>query len=96
MWHGESEASARESAMKDLSRLEKDLAEQDARLPDDGTVRLAFGSAEIATDADRDAAGTPHKPLHQLIGEVLASSTEWPLAQRSIAGLQPAATTGAV
>jgi hypothetical protein len=45
MWHGESEAAARESAMHDLSRLEKDLAEQDARLPDDGTVRLASARA---------------------------------------------------
>ena len=95
MWHGESEEAAREKAMKDLSRLEKDLAEQDARLPDDGTVRLAFGSAEIATDADpAGAGGAPLKPLHHLIGEVLASSKEWPLAQRSIAGLRPAASTG--
>jgi hypothetical protein len=79
--------------MKDLSRLEKDLAEQDARLPDDGTVRLAFGSAEIATDAG-PAGGAPVKPLHELIGAVLASSTEWPLAQRSIAGLQAAVPAG--
>jgi hypothetical protein len=93
MWHGESEAGAREAAMKDLSRLEKDLAEQDARLPDDGTVRLAFGSAEIATDAG-PAGGAPGKPLHELIGAVLASSTEWPLAQRSIAGLQAAVPAG--
>ena len=93
MWHGASEEAARETAMKDLSRLEKDLAEQDARLPDDGTVRLAFGSGEIATDAD-PAAGATLKPLHHLIGEVLASSREWPLAQRSIAGLQPTASTG--
>jgi hypothetical protein len=93
MWHGESEESARETAMKDLSRLEKDLAEQDARLPDDGTVRLAFGSGEIATDAD-PAGGAPLKPLHHLIGEVLASSREWPLAQRSIAGLQPTVPAG--
>jgi hypothetical protein len=93
MWHGKSDAAARAAAMKDLSRLEKDLAEQDARLPDDGTVRLAFGSAKIATDAD-PAGGTPRRPLHELIGAVLASSTEWPLAQRSIAGLQPAASSG--
>ena len=95
MWHGETEEAARETAMKDLSRLEKDLAEQDARLPDDGTVRLAFGSGEIATDTDpTGAGGVPLKPLHHLIGEVLASSREWPLAQRSIAGLQPAAIAG--
>jgi CHASE2 domain-containing sensor protein len=93
MWHGKSDAAARAAAMKDLSRLEKDLAEQDARLPDDGTIRLAFGSAKIATDAD-PAGGTPRRPLHELIGAVLASSTEWPLAQRSIAGLQPVAPAG--
>jgi CHASE2 domain-containing sensor protein len=94
MWHGGSEAEAREAAIKDLARLEKDIAEQDARLPDDGTVRLAFGSAEIAVATD--AAGAPaHKPLHILIGEVLASSVEWPLAQRSIERLQPAGSAGA-
>jgi adenylate cyclase len=91
MWHGESEAEAREAAVKDLARLEKDIAEQDVRLPDDGTVRLAFGSAEIATDA---AGATAHKPLHILIGEVLASSTEWTLAQRSIERLQPTGLRG--
>jgi hypothetical protein len=93
MWHGESEAAARDAAIKDLARLEKDIAEQDARLPDDGTVRLAFGSAEIATDAN-PAAVTALKALHILIGEVLASSVDWPLAQRSISGLQPADAGG--
>src|SRR5262245_46287025 len=94
MWHGETEADAREAAIKDLARLEKDIAEQDVRLPDDGTVRLAFGSAEIAVATD--AAGAPaHKPLHILIGEVLASSVDWPLAQRSIERLQPTGPAGA-
>ncbi len=84
MWHGESEADARAAAARDLTRLERSLAEQDARLPDDGTVRLAFGTGEIAGN----------RPLHVLIGQVLASSTEWPLAQRSIDSLQPAAPAG--
>jgi len=86
MWHGESDAGAREAAMHDLGRLERDLARQEVRLADDGTVRLAFGSAEIATDAD-GAGEAVHKPLHKLIGEVLASSAEWPLGKRSVAGL---------
>ncbi len=92
MWHGESEADARESAARDLARLERSLAEQDARLPDDGTVRLAFGTGEIASRSTQPPAG--HRPLHELIGRVLASSTEWPLAQRSIASLQPVAPAG--
>jgi len=93
MWHGESEADARESAARDLTRLERSLAEQDARLPDDGTVRLAFGSGEIAGSVEAaEAAG--HRPLHVLIGQVLASSIEWPLAKRSIDLLQPAAPAG--
>ena len=87
MWHGTSEAAARAAAVKDLTRLEQDLARQEVRLPDDGSVRLSFGSAEIATDADR-AGDAIHKPLHRLIGEVLASSAEWPLDKRSIAGLE--------
>jgi hypothetical protein len=58
------------------------------------TVRLAFGSAEIAVATDA-AGATTYKPLHILIGEVLASSVEWPLAQRSIERLQPADSPGA-
>ena len=90
MWHGESEAAARDAAAGDLSRLEQELAAQDARLPDDGTVRLAFGFAEIAKDG---TAGV-RKELHALIGEVLASSTHWPLAPPSIARLQPPGPAG--
>lgn len=47
MWHGEDEGAARQVAANDLTRLERYLAEQDARLPDDGTVRLAFAAGEI-------------------------------------------------
>jgi len=91
MWHGESEADAREVAARDLTRLERNIAELDARLPDDGTVQLAFGSGEITA-----APGDPKHllPLHILIGQVLASATEWPLAQRSIDSLQPAPPAG--
>lgn len=85
MWHGGSERTARNAATRDLARLERTLAEQDARLPDDGTVRLAFACAEI----DNDSA-----PLHELIGRSLASSTEWTLAQRSIDSLQPGDAPG--
>ncbi len=84
MWHGESEADARTAAAHDLARLERNLAGQDARLPDDGTVRLAFGAGETAGGW----------PLHVLIGQVLASSNEWPLARHSIDLLRPAGPTG--
>ncbi len=92
-WHGESEAAARQAAIDDLARLERNLAEQDAHLPDDGTVRLAFGSAEISNDPACAAHGR-RTPLHELIGQVLASSTESPLAQRSISLIRPGGTTG--
>jgi adenylate cyclase len=93
MWHGESEVEARQAAARDLARLERNLAAQDARLPDDGTVQLAFGSGEIASSAG--TGDDEHRaPLHELIGRVLASATEWPLAQRSIDSLQPAAPAG--
>jgi adenylate cyclase len=91
MWHGESEADARAAAARDLTRLERNIAELDARLPDDGTVQLAFGSGEI-TAAPGDARHL--LPLHILIGQVLASATEWPLARRSIDSLQPAPPAG--
>ena len=93
MWHGETEASAREAASSDLARLERSLAEQDARLPDDGTVRLAFATGELAR-APGEVEGRQPLPLHVLIGRVLASAVEWPLAQRSIDALQPAAPKG--
>jgi hypothetical protein len=80
VWHGENEATARTAAMRDLGRLERELAEQDARLPDDGSVRLAFACAEIddAEDSDRDA----RLRLRELVGRVLASPAEWPLGRR--------------
>lgn len=88
MWHGEDEGAACRAAANDLSRLERYLAEQDARLPDDGTVRLAFAAGEIGGARDR------RRPLHDLIGGLLASATDSPLAQRSIASLQPADRKG--
>jgi CHASE2 domain-containing sensor protein len=86
MWHGDSDAAARGAAMNDLARLERYLAEQDARLPDDGTVRLAFASAAIAHGPD-SADGKVGIQLHELIGRVLATATAPPLAKRSISKL---------
>jgi hypothetical protein len=87
MWHGESEAAVRQAAMGDLMRLERNLSEHDARLPDDGTVRVAFDAAEIVYDAE-SAKQAGRWQLHELVGLVLSSTTEWPLAARNIARLQ--------
>jgi CHASE2 domain-containing sensor protein len=81
VWHGGSEAVARSAATRDLARLERELARQDARLPDDGTVRLAFACAEIDDGADESDRGERRR-LSELVGRVLASATEWPLARR--------------
>jgi CHASE2 domain-containing sensor protein len=81
VWHGESEAAARAAAMRDLARLERQLAEHDARLPDDGSVRLAFACAEIDDKVDDSDRGKRLR-LRELVGQVLASSTEVPLARR--------------
>jgi len=81
VWHGESEAAARAAAMNDLARLERQLAVDDARLPDDGSVRLAFACAEIdhgIEDGDR----SDRRRLRELVGQLVASRTDWPLAQR--------------
>jgi CHASE2 domain-containing sensor protein len=93
MWHGETEAVVRQAAANDLARLERDLAKQDARLPDDGTVRIAFDAAEIVYDAE-SAKQAGRWQLHELVGLVLSSTTEWPLAARNIARLQPAPAGG--
>jgi adenylate cyclase len=81
VWHGHSEQSVRAAALHDLARLERQLAEYDERLPDDGSVRVAFVWAEIDEGADTS---TVHKRrcLRDLIGWALASSAEWPLARR--------------
>ncbi len=88
MWHGEDEGAACRAAANDLARFERYLAEQDARLPDDGTVRLAFAAGEIGSARER------RRPLHDLIGGLLASATDSPLAQRSVASLRPADPEG--
>jgi len=81
VWHGESETGVRAAAMHDLARLERQLAEQDARLPDDGSVRLAFDCAEIDDDVDDSKRGKRLR-LRESVGQLLASSTEVPLARR--------------
>ena len=93
VWHGESETAARTAAMQDLARLERQLAEYDARLPDDGSVRLAFACAEIANSADDPGLGRRLR-LRDMIGQVLASSTEWPLSQRTAYLVQAADSPG--
>ncbi len=81
VWNGENEAVARRAAMRDLTRLERQLAEHDARLPDDGSVLLAFCCAEIddgAPDADRGK----RRRVYELLGEAVAAGNEQPLAMR--------------
>jgi hypothetical protein len=83
VWHGENEAAARDAARHDLERLERQLAEYDARLPDDGSVRLAFGCAEIddsAPDSDRGE----RRRLRELVGQVVGAPGEAPLARRAV------------
>jgi CHASE2 domain-containing sensor protein len=71
VWGGASERATRDTALAELARLDGQLAEYDARLPDDGTVRLAFGCAEISAVS-----------AEELIGKVLATNNEQPLARR--------------
>ena len=83
VWHGETEAAARAVARHDLGRLERQLAEYDARLSDDGSVRLAFACAEIddgAADSDRGE----RRRLRELVGQVVAAASESPLARRTV------------
>ena len=71
VWGGASERATRDAALAELARLDAELAAYDARLPDDGTVRLAFACAETGAVSAED-----------LIGQVLATSNEQPLARR--------------
>ena len=83
VWHGESEAAARGKALTDLARLERQLAEQDARLPDDGSVRIAFACSEI-DDGNEDCDRVERARLRDLVGRLLASPVESPLARRQM------------
>jgi CHASE2 domain-containing sensor protein len=83
VWHGATADAARAAARDDLARLERQLAEYDARLPDDGSVRVAFACAEIddgAADSDRGE----RRRLRELVGQVVADPREAPLARRSV------------
>jgi CHASE2 domain-containing sensor protein len=82
VWHGDSENAARGAAMRDLARLEQQLAEHDPRLPTDGSVRLAFACVEIS-DSDDDSDRGERLRLRELVGQVLASPIERPLARRN-------------
>jgi adenylate cyclase len=83
VWHGETEAAARAAARHDLARLERQLAEYDARLSDDGSVRLAFACAEIDDGADDSDRGERRR-LRDLLGQAVAAASESPLAQRTV------------
>jgi adenylate cyclase len=82
VWHGESESAARSAAMADLARLERELAEYDPRRPADGSVRLAFACVQPDYCAEISAGGE-RPALYELLGQVLASSTERPLARHN-------------
>lgn len=83
IWHGGTEDAVRQAAKSDLTRLEKYLAELDARLPDDGSVRLAFGCTEV-DDGAAPAGPALSLRLSERIGEVLASTIEHPLGRLEI------------
>ena len=93
VWRGESEAAARAAALHDLARLERQLAAHDARLPDDGTVRIALACAEIDDRVADDDLGERRR-LRRMLGELLASSNEVPLSRRDGSASEPGATSG--
>jgi adenylate cyclase len=93
VWHGKSAVEARTAALEDLSRLERDLAAWDERLPDDGSVLVAFGSAQI-DDGVRPFEDTERLRLRDLLGRTLASATEWPLTRRGMIAAEAATVQG--
>ena len=93
IWHGATARAAREAAVHDLSRLATQLAKQDLRLPDDGSVCVAFACVEAA-EVGADSELGDRRRLHEIVGEVLAASTERPLAQQSEMTLQMGRLSG--
>ena len=93
VWHGGNSAAARTAALADLARLERELAEYDERLPDDGSVLLAFACARI-DDGPGSFADEERLRLRELIGRVLATPTEWPLTRRGAISAGTDASSG--
>jgi len=84
VWHGETEDAARAAAAGDLARLERELAEQDARLPDDGEVLIAFACEEIDAGVGAVPGAATHRvSLRKHLGRALASADERPLARHA-------------
>ena len=76
-----------------MSRLEKQLAKQDLRLPDDGSVRVAFACVEV-DDSAADSELGDRRRLCQLVGNVLAASSEQALGQQAEMFLQVNGSSG--
>ena len=93
VWHGKSAVEARTAALEDLARLERDLAAWDERLPDDGSVLVAFGSARI-DDGVRPFEDAERLRLRDLLGQTLAAATEWPLTRRGMITAEAATVQG--
>ncbi len=79
IWRGDTERAARDAAMHDLARLAEQLAVQDQRLSDDGSVRMAFACVEVGDAPEHRG----QRRLRELVGEVLAATSERPLGQYS-------------
>ena len=86
VWHSETEDAARKSAEADLSRLTGYLAELDERLPDDGSVRMAFVCTELDAGAALTERGLSWR-LGELVGQALATTVEHPLARVEVASI---------
>jgi hypothetical protein len=80
VWHGATRSAVLDAATRDLARLETQMAFDDTDVADDDGVRVAFASAEIEDGAD--SVDNARRHLHDLLGEVLASSHERPLARK--------------
>ncbi|HWJ07059.1 MAG TPA: CHASE2 domain-containing protein [Steroidobacteraceae bacterium] len=91
VWHAPDRETARAAAMRDLSRLERQLANYDRRLPDDGSVRVAFLCAEVSAPGrdEQDDTKAGRRPcLHEFVGRVLVATTDVPLVQREALATQ--------
>ena len=80
VWHGASRITVLEAATRDLGRLEAQMAFDDTDVSDDDGVRVAFAAAEIEDGAEGVVGA--RRRLYDLLGEVLGSSAERPLARK--------------
>lgn len=82
VWKGADQATAARIAIRELDALHAQFNADDARLDDDGMVKVCLVAAEIDDGRDNSDRGERLR-LREVLGRVLNAPGEWPLCARN-------------